>query len=58
MNDDLTPITFSMYFVFNVMVEHNMQSTIMKQRVLIPNNLDGQNTNPVVLKAYYGIIHL
>ena len=58
MNDDLTPITFSMYFVFNMMVEHNMQSTIMMQRVLIPNNLDGQNTNPVVWKAYYGIIHL
>ena len=48
MNDDLTPITFAMYFVFNVMVEHNMRSTIMMQRVLIPNNLNGQSTNPVV----------
>ena len=56
MNDDLTPITFAMYFAFNVMVEHNMRS--MMQRVLIPNNLNGQNTNPVVWKAYYRTIRL
>lgn len=35
-----------------------MQSEIIMQRVLIPNNLDGQNTNPAVEKAYYGVIHL